>query len=84
MEERAIHISSVNREKRGTSRPGDFTIKFNPPLKLDPNLLLTDYQWLTHGITLEVITKTRKSNTLMMVNMPNNYFHRWNVFLLRY
>ena len=30
MEERAIHISSVNREKRGTSRPGDFTIKFNP------------------------------------------------------
>ena len=44
MEERAIHISSINREKRGTSRPGDFTIKFNPSLKLDPekntNLLL--------------------------------------------
>ena len=38
MEERAIHISSVNREKRGTSRPGDFTIKFNPPLKLDPEM----------------------------------------------
>ena len=36
MEERAIHISSINREKRGTSRPGDFTIKFNPSLKLDP------------------------------------------------
>ena len=35
MEERAIHISSINREKRGTSRPGDFTIKFNPSLKLD-------------------------------------------------
>ena len=35
-EERAIHISSINREKRGTSRPGDFTIKFNPSLKLDP------------------------------------------------
>ena len=35
MEERAIHISSVNREKRGTSRPSDFTVKFNPPLKLD-------------------------------------------------
>ena len=27
MEERAIHISSINREKRGTNRPGDFTIK---------------------------------------------------------
>ena len=38
MEERAIHISSKNREKRGTSRPGDFTIKFNPPLKLDPEM----------------------------------------------
>ena len=37
MEERAIHISSINREKRGTSRPGDFTIKFNPSLKLDPD-----------------------------------------------
>ncbi|CAH3116152.1 unnamed protein product, partial [Porites lobata] len=36
MEERAIHISSINREKRGTSRPGDFTIKFNPSLELDP------------------------------------------------
>ena len=36
MEERAIHFCSVNREKRGTSRPGDFTIKFNPPLKLNP------------------------------------------------
>ena len=28
----------VNREKRGTSGPGDFTIKFNPPLKLDPEI----------------------------------------------
>ena len=36
MEERAIHISSINREKRGTSRPGDFTIKFNLSLKRDP------------------------------------------------
>ena len=36
MEERAVHISSINREKRGTSKPGDFTIKFNPSLKLDP------------------------------------------------
>ena len=36
MQEQAIHISSVNREKRGESKPGDFTIKFNPTLKLDP------------------------------------------------
>lgn len=38
MEELAIHISSVNRGKRGTRRPGDFTIKFNPTLKLDPEM----------------------------------------------
>ena len=25
MKERAIHISSVKREKRGTSKPSDFT-----------------------------------------------------------
>ena len=36
MAERAIHISSVKRECRGENRPGDFTIKFNSPLKLDP------------------------------------------------
>ena len=38
MEERAIHISSINRKQRGKSRPGDFTIKFNPSLKLDPEM----------------------------------------------
>ena len=53
IEERAIHISSVNREKRGTSRPSDFTIKFNLPLKLDSEMkhelaldrLLMTYAW---------------------------------------
>ena len=34
MQERAIHISSVNRQKIGRSRPEDFIIKFDPPLKL--------------------------------------------------
>ena len=46
MEERAIHISSVNREKRGTSRPGDFTIKFNPSLKLNPSTVTLNYSKL--------------------------------------
>ena len=36
MEKRAIHISSVNREKVGISRPDNFNIKFNPSLKLNP------------------------------------------------
>ena len=38
MEERTIQISSVNREKSGPSRPGDFTIKSNPSLKVDPEM----------------------------------------------
>ena len=37
MEERAIHISSINREKLGQNRPVDFIIKFNPPLNLNPD-----------------------------------------------
>ena len=36
--ERAIHISSINREKIGQNRPDDFIIKFNPPLNLDPDM----------------------------------------------
>ena len=38
MKERALHISSVNRHKIGKNRADDFTIKFNPVLKLDPNM----------------------------------------------
>ena len=34
--ERAIHISSINREKTGENRPDNFVVKFNPPLKVDP------------------------------------------------
>ena len=36
--ERAIHISSINREKSGENRPDNFLIKFNPALKLDPSM----------------------------------------------
>ena len=35
MNESAIHISSVKREKIGVNKPHDFLVKFNPPLKLD-------------------------------------------------
>ena len=38
MQERAIHILSVNRQKIGRSRPEDFIIKFDPPLKLDTTM----------------------------------------------
>ena len=45
--ERAIHISSINRENTGENRPDNFLTKFNPPMKLDRELkqsllLLTD------------------------------------------
>ena len=36
MNESAIHISSVKREAIGINKPHDFIVKFNPPLKLDP------------------------------------------------
>lgn len=53
MNERAIHIASINREKKGKNSPSDFLIKFNPPLNLDPEMshsialdrLLMIYSW---------------------------------------
>ena len=38
MQEQAIIISSIKRQKKGRSRPEDFTIKFNPPMHLDSNM----------------------------------------------
>ena len=34
MNERALHISSINREKIGKNKPGDFFVKFLPPIYL--------------------------------------------------
>ena len=48
--ERAIHISSINREKTGENRPDNFLIKFNPPLKLDPEKL--------HSLAIDRLTVT--------------------------
>ena len=36
MNESAIHISSVKREKIRVNKPHDFIVKFNPPLNLNP------------------------------------------------
>ena len=69
MEERAIHISSINRKKREISRPGDFTIKFNPSLKLDPEkkhqlaLRGTEFGDLI-GFEKKLITKTEYGSKL--------------------
>ena len=39
MQERSIHISSINRTKVGTSQEDDFTIRFDPVLRLDSNMI---------------------------------------------
>ena len=66
MQERAINISSINRQKIGKSRPEDFTIKFDPPMHLDTEMhheLAVDrvsmtYSW--HNINAEYGNKTIK------------------------
>ena len=41
--QRSLHFSSKNREKVGMSKAHDFTIKFNPVLKLS---IIGDMKWL--------------------------------------
>ena len=50
MQERALHISSVNRHKIGQNKADDFIIKFDPVLKLQSNI--------THEIALDKATMT--------------------------
>ena len=50
MQERAIHISSVDRQKIGKNKAEDFIIKFDPLLKLQNNM--------THKLALDKVTMT--------------------------
>ena len=50
MQERAIHISSVDRQKIGQNKAEDFIIKFDPVLKLKNDM--------THEIALDKVTMT--------------------------
>ena len=50
MQERAIHISSVDRQKIEQKKAEDFIIKFNPVLKLQNDM--------THEIALDKVTMT--------------------------
>ena len=71
--ERAIHISSITREKTGENRPDNFLINFNPPLKLDPEMkhilaidrLTMTYSWYnirsSYKNTLHQINKRPRS-----------------------
>ena len=48
--ERAIHISSINREKTGENSPDNFITKFNPPLNLNPDM--------KHSLAIDRLTMT--------------------------
>ena len=54
MQERAIHIPSVNRQKIGNSKAEDFIIKFDPVLTRQNNTRLLR---LTAGITFQISIK---------------------------
>ena len=74
--ERAIHISSINREKTGENRPDNFLIKFKRSLKLDPEMkhslaidrLTMTYSWYN-------IRSSYKNNT---IKYSNDRGANWN------
>ena len=74
--ERAIHISSIKREKTGENRPDNFLIKFNPSLKLNPekkhflaiDRLTMTYSWYN-------IRSSYKNNT---IKYTNDRGRNWN------
>ena len=75
--ERAIHISSISRKKTGENRPDNFLIKFNPPLKLDPEMkhsLAIDRLTMTYSwYNIRSSYKTTQSNTQMteeLIGLP--------------
>ena len=60
VQERSIHINSLNRIKMGTSREDDFTVRFDPTLVLDRNNMIHElavdrlsmtYSWHNISIT---------------------------------
>ena len=65
--ERAIHISSINRDKTGENRPDNFLIKFNPPLKLEKSHSLA-FDRLTMTYYWCNIRSSYKNNTIKYTN----------------
>ena len=79
--ERAIHISSINREKTGENRPDNFLIKFNPPLKLDREL--------KHSLAIDRLTMTyswyniRSSYNNNTTKYTNDRGVNWNTVVFK-
>ena len=60
MQERAIHIPSVDRQKIGQNK-ADFIIKFDPVLKLQNDM--------THEIALDKATMTHSCSTIFQISI---------------
>ena len=88
MQERAIHISSVDRQKIGKNKAEDFRIKFDPVLKLQNNItrklalnkVTMTYSW--HKISHQYKNNTIKYSTDGNI-MGNSHLCRWNVYIFR-
>ena len=75
MQQRAIHISSADRQKIEKNKAEDFIIKFDPVLKLQNNM--------THKLALDKVTMTYSWHNIsdQYENNTIKYSHlcRWNV-----
>ena len=75
MQQRAIHISSADRQKIEKNKGEDFIIKFDPVLKLQNNM--------THKLALDKVTMTYSWHNIsdQYENNTIKYSHlcRWNV-----
>ena len=74
--ERAIHISSIKREKTGENRPDNFLIKFKPSLNLNPEK--------KHFLAIDRLTMTyswyniRSSYNNNTIKYSNDRGANWN------
>ena len=79
--ERAVHISSINREKTGENRPDNFLIEFNPSLKLDREL--------NHSLAIDRLTMTyswyniRSSYNNNTIKYTNDRGANWNTVVFK-
>ena len=70
MQERAVHISSDDRQKIGKNKPEDFKIKFDTVLKLPNNM--------THEIALDKVTMSYSWHNISDQYQNNKIIYRFS------
>ena len=70
MQERAVHISSVDRQKIGKNKPEDFIIKLDTVLKLQNSM--------THEIALDKVTMTYSWHNISDQYQNNEIIYRFS------